>query len=258
MLLRPAIATTISLFCMFAIFLPGEAGAQSFGDSDWNIKFKLNCALPVKSGSKRSIARIKVNGDHKLIFTLRPGDVGGCSTDNQARNHAPYWERAELRQSGTLRIGNSFDISFTVRLPEGFSGNRESFFQIHGWANGCAAYPPVMLMFNGGRLELHALAGVRQGQDGNGAKGQHVRLPVKGASLASFRNQSRQIRLLLDLRTRPARAQLLVDGTPATGSVSVDYAACATPHIKFGVYRPGKGRSTSVAVFDDMIVKSAN
>ena len=243
---------SIVVACSFA----SEGFGQTYKDRDWNTAFSANCPLPDPSRNSGSVVAVTQDGDRKIAFTLRPGEVGGCSTDNQARNSASYWERAELRQSGTLALGNLYDISFSVQLPEGFTGSREAFFQIHGWANGCPAYPPTMLMFNSSRLELHALSGVKQGANGDGAKGQHKRIAVT-ASLSGFRDRARQLRLLLDLRTKPGRAELFIDGNRAAGPVSVDFAACATPYVKIGIYRPGPGRSVSRAVFDDLTISRA-
>ena len=61
-------------------------------------------------------------------FTLSDKDKGGCVTDKVARHRAPYWERAELKQDGTLRKNTSFSIDATLRFVEGFSGDRETFF----------------------------------------------------------------------------------------------------------------------------------
>lgn len=236
---------------------PVSSTAQSFNDRDWNTSFRANCPFPVKSGAEKSLSRVTVGGDRKVAFRLRPGDVGGCSTDNKARNHAPYWERAELRQSSTLALGKLHQISFSVHLPEGFAGPRETFFQIHGWAKGCPAYPPVMLQFNGGRLELHSLRKVRQGRNGQGAKGQHTRIAARGASLSQFRAGEQRLTLSLDLRRSPGTVALTINGRPAVAPAPVEFAACAKPHIKFGIYRPGKGRSVSRAIFDDITVKSS-
>lgn len=255
----PIFLLRIALFsCAFLFCAAQSMVAQNFNDSDWNTSFRSNCPLPVTTGPNKSVSKVKVSGDRKIAFVLRPGDVGGCPTDNKARNRAPFWERAELRQSKTLSLGKFHDISFSVQLPSGFSGKRESFFQIHGWAKGCPAYPPVMLKFNAGRLELHSLRGVRQGKSGKGVKGEHKRISVRGASLAEFRNQEQRLKLSLDLRSTPGTVSLAVNERTVVGPVPVEFARCATPHIKFGIYRPGKGKAVSRAVFDDFIVKSTN
>ncbi len=103
---------------------------------------------------------VRVSNDRKLAFTLHEGQTGGCSTDNMSRHGAPFWERAEYRQDGYLKLGRAYEISFSVIFQEGFSGKDETFFQIHGWNGECKAKPPLMVHMDKGRLKVWALRGV--------------------------------------------------------------------------------------------------
>ena len=61
-----------------------------------------------------------------------------------------------------------------------------------------------------------------------------------------------------DTSTRPSRMSLSLGGNILVENEKVDYARCAEPRVKFGVYRPGgKGSGTSVVVFDDLRVEKA-
>jgi hypothetical protein len=123
---------------------PVVATAQTYTDTDWNTVFRESCGMP----RPNSIEQVTIGSDKKIRVTLQDGDIGKCSTDNQARHRAPYWERAELSQQNSFRPGQRYQISTEITLLEGFTGERETFFQIHGWAHDCqGAYPPVMMKF---------------------------------------------------------------------------------------------------------------
>ena len=118
---------------------------ESVQDKDWNARFSSNCPLPHHD----SIYWVSESNRRYMRFTLSDGDKGGCPTDRTARHHAPYWERAELKQVGTLRNNKSYTIDATLRFVEGFSGLRENFFQIHAYNNDCKqAYPPITIKFD--------------------------------------------------------------------------------------------------------------
>ena len=70
--------------------------------------------------------------------------------DYYPRNRAPYWERAELSSKKSLiSYFKSYEIEFRVRFLKGFTNYRETFFQYHNGAKGCASSkrPPIMLKF---------------------------------------------------------------------------------------------------------------
>ncbi|MEP3329182.1 hypothetical protein [Sedimentitalea sp.] len=180
------------LIVVFAtqIFAVPDAAAKgkSYKDRDWSISTFDNCGLPVTSGQNQSVAWVKSDGDKKLRFTLQKGDVGKCSTDNQARHHAPYWERAEVHQKGDLKLGKIHRIQVQATFIEGFSGERETFFQIHGWNGNCKASPPMM-MLDRGKLKVWVLRGV-SGNGMDSGRGSHKSVQNKSISTATLMNKT--------------------------------------------------------------------
>ncbi len=250
-----------TLICVLALLLatPAFAGGKTYGDRDWSIKLRDNCGMPVTRGTAASLRQMRdSSGDRFLEFRLAPGDVGGCSTDATARHSAPFWERAELSQVSRMKVGKLYEISFDVQLVQGFGGDRESFFQIHAWAKGCAAYPPVMMLFDEGRFQIRALRGVTQNRMGRGKKGSHKAHRVRSVSLAEFRAAPRRVGVRFDTRTNPAQMQVTLDGRVILKPVPVEIAACGEPHVKLGIYRPGRGQAVSVARFDNVTVQASN
>jgi len=239
---------------VFLTFLATAAMArgQTYKDRDWSVSTYANCDLPVKNGPNRSVSWVKEGGDKKLRFVLHEGQKGGCSTDGQFRNRAPYWERAEVRQKGFMKLGQAYRISFQVTFDSGFTGDRETFFQIHGFNSPCNAAPLVMMKFTKGKLVVWALRNVR----GNGlseGRGRHKR--VQNASVNVRSLHGKPSNFILDFDTREGQGQLTVylNGRAVVQQARVEYAPCAKPHIKMGIYRPGGKRTgTSVALFDDL------
>jgi hypothetical protein len=238
----------VALSCALLSFAaPSFAGGTAYKDTDWNTTFIDNCGLHRDA----SIRNIKVGGDKKLRVTLQDGDIGKCSTDNQARHRAPYWERAEVSQQSSLRTGQSYRISTEITFVEGFTGERETFFQIHGWASDCRqAYPPVMMKFKRGQLAVETLRGVSAF-----SSGRHRNALKKKVSVKSLYGKPVQMLVDFDLTSKPARLSVSLAGRKVITDAPVDYAACAIPHVKFGIYRPGgKGSGTSAVLFDDVRV----
>ncbi|WP_137703297.1 heparin lyase I family protein [Marimonas lutisalis] len=241
-----------------AVIMPQNALAKgrSYKDNDWNKTAYDNCGLPVVRGEKRSVDWVRVGGDKKIRMTLRERDVGLCFTDAKVRHGAPYWERAELKQSDDLPIGRIHRVQFETIFLEGFTGERETFFQFHGWNGNCHAYPPLMLMFNRGWLEVHALQNVSGSGIVGSSRGFHRNVARKPINIRSVLGKTLQFSIDFDTRTRPGRLSVLVNGSPLVEDAPIGYARCAKPHFKFGVYRPGgKGSKTSTALFDDFTVK---
>lgn len=234
-----------SLACFTA---PAFAAGQTHKDSDWNTAFQDSCGLP----SRTSVEPVAVEGDRKLRFTLNEGEKGKCSTDNQRRHSAPYWERAELSQVARMKVGARYQISAEVMLMQGFTGERESFFQIHGWAKNCKkAYPPVMLKFKKGKLAVETLRGVTKSRPGN-----HRNVLRKTVRAQSLYGKPVKLTLDFDTRSNPGLLSVSLGGTTLVSGAAVEFAACAKPYAKFGIYRPGgKGSGTSVVVFDDLRVE---
>lgn len=234
------------------------AAGKSFKDKDWNVSAYDNCGLPVARGKDQSISWVKTEEDRKLRVVLRPGDKGKCSTDNQARHRAPYWERAELHQKGELKPGRVHHLSAEITVLQGFTGERETFFQIHGWNGKCHAYPPMMLMFDKGSLRVWALRGVRgSGIEGSG-RGQHKPVQQRNVTARAITGVPQKLDVVFDSRTTPGKLSVSLNGQAVVSGATVEFAPCAKPHFKFGVYRPGgKGSQTSEVLFDKISVKSS-
>ena len=74
----------------------------AYKDKDWNVMFHENCQLPAYSSTQW----VEEQGERFLRFTLKNGQVGGCSSDNRARHGAPGQRRQALgdghRQAGLV------------------------------------------------------------------------------------------------------------------------------------------------------------
>jgi hypothetical protein len=251
----PLALLLLALIFAVAAVPAADAQGRTVKDSDWSTGLYDNCGLPVAAGPDRSVAWVRLDGDKKLRVRLRPGDKGGCGTDNQMRNGAPYWERAELRQEGFLRLGRLYWMSFEAIFEQGFVGDREAFFQIHGHNGTCDAYPPVMVTFQDGRLMVSALHKVSGNGLGNG-KGQHRAVQSGTVRVQRLYGRAAQFVVEFDTRTTPARLSMSLNGDRIVTGAAVQYAPCAKPYVKFGIYRPGgKGSATSSVIFDDIRIE---
>lgn len=226
----------------------GVEQGGSVKDSDWNMRFGSNCKLPHYD----SIRWLEENGRRFTRFSLNDKDKGGCPTDKAARHSAPYWERAELRQTGFLKKNNTYTIDKTLRFVEGFNGEREAFFQVHAYNKSCKqAGPPLMLMFDNNKhtdssvLTLHALQSSKRHN-----------------SYRSSLNIKDVLGEWIDLTLRvdtsdEGKITLSIDDEVLFTDVPFWIAPCGKPHIKFGAYRPGRlsGNDVSVVDFDSINVE---
>lgn len=247
MLQRLLLTGTLSL-AMICLGAVADAQRQVYSDKDWNTLFVDNCGLP----NAGSVETVKIGGDQKLRFTLAKGDKGRCSSDDRRRHRAPYWERAELAQEGRMRVGHLYRISAEIEIVRGFKGDREAFFQIHGWTSACQeANPPLMVKFHKGKLRVEALRGVSATRSGKHRNALRKRVKVR-----SLYGKPMKLVVDFDTRTQPGRFSLSLGGQVLVSDAKVEFTACAEPHVKFGIYRPGgKATGTSVAVFDDLVVE---
>lgn len=227
-------------------------------DNDWNVSLYANCTLPRTEDGVSAGSGIAIDGDRKLLMTLQAGQIGGCSTDNMARHNAPYWERAELRQRGHMSLGRAYSISFEATFQEGFTGRQETFFQIHGWNGNCTAYPPLMLFFSGGYLNVWALRNVGQNAGSewlSSQSGRHYAVQTRNVSIHDLMGQPARFEIRFDTREE-GRLSVYLNGRSVVENASLEYASCAKPHIKLGVYRPGGSSShTSAVIFDDITIQ---
>jgi hypothetical protein len=227
------------LLSIFSVLLLVLSACQKTGgnDKDWNLSFYDNCGMP----SMDSVEWIK-EGDNEFIrFQLRDKDYGRCSTDGTARHSAPYWERAELKQSSFLSQNKEYELEFKVRFVEGFFGDRETFWQIHAYNSPCHAAPPVMLKISRGELILATLRPERKGH-----KVHHSNLKI-GNLIGKWST----FKLKFDTGEKP-RISIFIDNNEVFSEKSFRIEACGKPHFKFGIYRPGNvaGKYRSVVDFD--------
>ncbi len=193
-----------------------DSGKRTYKDSDWNVAFHANCDLPASSSTQW----IRENGERFLRFTLKDGQVGGCRSDARSRSRAPYWERAEIKQSTALEKGRDYSLTYRVRFARGFDHDRENFLQLHQYTSGCRVGPLVMVKFDHGRLQGAATPFLVQGIRG---KWVDVRFDFN-----------------------PARSyDLYLDGRKVVANKLIRRRrACGEPHLKVGIYRPGDTGAT--------------
>ena len=204
----------------FADWTPGRSfdyfDKTSYKDRDWNVEFYENCQMP----DYHSAQWVEEDGERFLRFTLKNGQVGGCSTDNRRRHRAPYWERAELKQTHTLEKDRDYSLTFRVRFLKGFSYDREDFLQIHQSVDGCRVGPRVMLKFESGQL--------RDAWED----------PVFMDDI-----RGKWINARFDFNADKSY-DLYLDGKKVIDGVGVRQALpCGEPHLKIGIYRPGDAQA---------------
>jgi len=249
----------LSLICLVIVYEQPAFAQKSFKEKSWTTAFYANCKLPSSKNHGKSVSWVKIGKDRKVQFKLLPGQVGGCSTDDMARHSAPFWERAELRQKDHMRLGLIHRISFEALFLEGFTGERETFFQIHGWNGTCHAYPPLMMKFHNGRLRIDVLANVgeKAGQKWmSNEQGSHRSLQLRTIKIENLYNLPQQFDVVLDTTgERSGLLSIYLNGVGVVEKAKIEYAPCAKPHVKFGIYRPGKGSVTSRVLFDNLSIR---
>lgn len=184
-------------------------------------------------------------------FVLNDKDVGGCSDDSLSRRNAPYWERAELRQQGQIELSEPQVIKFDARFRHGFSGRQESFFRIENGNPACESEPGLVLRWHRGELELSLL------QESGLLK------PKRYPERQVDRHRSWSTwQVHLDRKPDNGIAvNILADGRKIGRGHVAHFSKCATPHVRFGIYRPGNtwdGTNTSVVEFRKFSLKPLN
>lgn len=240
-LLRATLAS--ALLCV----LPFSGLAEEFRDNDWNTGFYDNCGLPCgrnqASDLRPASADWVTDGpDRKLAITLMPGDVGGCRSDDSPRDGAPYWERAELVQYTVMEKGQRHVISFDAEFDQGFTGRRETFFQIHGWSKTCNSAPLLMLQWDWRTLRALVLAQSPQEIAGKPATQRgHLQSALTDApQLADLLGRTNSFDIQFDRTTSPETLTVVLNGHVLLNGYPVHVIDCAEPRIKIGIYRPGQ------------------
>lgn len=252
MTFRPIFAQIALTVALISSGTNAQAQA-SFTDTDWNTEFYASCDFPTPIGDTKSVAWTGKGGDRKLLFTLQKGQIGTCSTDAQPRHSAPYWERAELSQSNRMQLGQVNTIEFEATFLKGFRGERESFFQIHNWSQSCNASPPLMMKIHKGKLQILTLKGTKV-KDGIITKqGAHRSVYRKSIKIGALMNKPSNFRIVFDAKGRGrGKVSVHLNGKQLVKNARIDFATCALPYAKIGIYRPGGAARTSQIAFDNL------
>ena len=220
-----------------------SSGYGNYRLSDWNESFYANARLP----SKDSITTVTDKENTFLRIILKNLDKGWSKSDRKQRHGAPYWERAELKQRMSFDKNNSYEIEFFVRFISGFEGNRETFFQIHQYNNQCSYGPIGMLKFSESYLQYD------------------TRLRAYSEKMAWFKSNLKinkllnkwvNFKIIADMKNKVVN--IYVDKKLIFKNINFQYPSCSTPHIKFGIYRPGNKQlplKTSIVDFNKLQIK---
>ena len=217
------------------------AKGERYSDDDWNLTFYDNCGMPTGG----SVRWIEEENNKFIRFQLGDKDYGGCRSDRMRRHGAPYWERAELKQSSTLASNTKYELAFNVRFVEGFSGNRERFWQINAYNSPCRAKSPINIEISVGNLTLTALK-----------ESGEYRMFFSGIKISDLIGKWNNVKLNFDTTSSP-KFSLYLNDKQVFLNVPFWVEACDKPHFKFGIYRPGNenGIKLSIIDFDKINVK---
>jgi len=231
-----------AMLVLIALFFSSEAGAYWKG-SDWNVGFNQTCDGNPEWAEK--------NGNKFLRFSLENGRIGGCSSDNQERNSAPYWERSLVEHDLSK---DKYLVTFDARFYKGFVGERETFMQIHGYTSGKSCKPLLMFKFGNadGGINLHTVPYLSMTR--------HADPDVKQADYATKIGPIKELigiwqraKLELNLKTNPGKVSLFWNGKKEIDNMEFTNPSCSTPRIDFGIYRPGndgKDYPNKTSIFD--------
>ncbi|MEP5154201.1 hypothetical protein [Planktotalea sp.] len=248
--------TFLAKAALFIVLAPQGAMAQAeptYTDSDWNDTFYAICGMPEPVTGIEAAKWVQGGADTKLLFTVHKGQVGACQTDDNRGRGSAHVERAEITQIGRMALGRLNVIEFEATFTEGFRGEKEDFFKIHNWSETCNSVSPLVMRMHRGKLQIEGLKGVKFNGTEITRKGKRRSIYNKSILVKSLYGKPTQFRIHFDTRG-PGYAwtsvfindDLLVDRAP------VDFAPCALPYIKFGIYRPSSVNRTSQVAFDDV------
>ena len=228
-----------------------------FASHSFAVSFEKNCKVP-----KGSIKTIKIDGEKYTQFTLKDKDKGGCSTDIKSRHGFPYWERAELAQRNTLSKNKIHEISFKVKITEGFRGERETFFQIHNYNKSAKkVYPSVMLKFDDGIYGSTSTNPTNLQLDFMYGDYKHFHSNMKDFPLANLKNEWQHFKVILskiDKNMETGYVTIYLNNDIIFNKIKTYFPKRGTPRIKYGIYRPGnlEGNNTSQIIYSKINVNS--
>ena len=238
-----------------------------FTSKSFAVSFEKNCKVP-----KGSIKTIKIDGEKYTQFTLKDKDKGGCSTDIKSRHGFPYWERAELAQRNTLSKKKIHEISFKVKITEGFNGIGENFFQIHNYnKNLKAVYPSFMLKFDTGNFQELDVGNFQvnylkdficlEKKEKYCAKsaGGFGKKNFKTLTIDDFLNKWMNFKIVISkIINEKGSLTIFINDNKILDNAVVHFPKRGTPRIKYGIYRPGnlKVNNTSQILYSKINVNS--
>ena len=216
---------------------------DSFPDDPWMKNFWAECGYyPIKHHENNNVF---------WRFTLEKGDRGGCrsDTDNNERANL-FMERKEVR-GRKLKSDATYEVQFKVRFVEGFVGEGETFFQVHGYNGVTCRLPLLMFKFGkgwspGDRTSVsiqEKIQGETSYLDGFG--------PID-----KIRGIWQHVKFIFETNVGTSKYWLYLGEKLLISDEEFYIPACKIPFIKFGIYRPGdpKYGKTSIVDFDDVIV----
>jgi len=198
--------------------------------SSWEHEFYDNCGLPGGSFERIDDPQGKI-----LRFQLEDGQVGSCRSDKafnkigKSRSGAPFWERSEYASRKRTGIGVSKPelVSAEVKFVEGFSGPRETFFQIHSGSHGCNSKPVLMMKWDNHYLTLQTRSKER----------------MRSQSFSFFEVISNHLDRWIPIEIAiedTTFKYVKFDGEVLLENYDFYYSKpCGATYIKFGIYRPG-------------------
>jgi len=231
---------TCCVVCFFTCANQVEANQdyREYSDRDWNVRFTNGCGHPRKD----SITRVRIEGDRWTRAELRPGDIGKCQTDNRNLWGQIYMERAELSQKDEFKIGSVYELSWKMIFEQGYTGKNETFFQVHSQRNPCLGKVIVQMRMHYGKMTIDVTRGVhRVGDSDSGARFEGKYVPARMSRpvrISELYGKELSFRALLDF-TDNKKISLWMNEELLVDSATLDFAPCARPYLKFGVYRPG-------------------
>ena len=204
-------------------------GNTTYQDKDWNLEFYENCDLPDSS----SVRWVTEGKETFLRFTLKDKQIGGCSSDGVARHSAPYWERAEIKQTTSINPTKDYVLTFKVRFVKGYSYSREDFLQLHQGVPGCRVGPIMMFKFSESFLKTNfSNERIMRSVDIDDLRGRWVDVRFEFSPSKSY--------------------DLYLDGKKLIDDGYVRFFECGQPYLKIGIYRPGdeKAEGNRISIVD--------
>ena len=144
-----------------------------------------------------------------------------------------YKGTAHHTGSGEIKTGEHFgarcrlyvDLQGSVR-KDGFSYQREDFFQMHQSVKGCRVGPPMMFKFSNGRLTTN-------NWHERFKRNVHINEVI-----------GKWIDVKLEVNFTESHYNLYFNDTKILDKAFFIVRSCGEPHFKFGIYRPGNERAT--------------